>query len=179
MRSEICVATTSKPPSPATMRPPSNRGLVPAMNITTNAVVPIKAVVPRSTSPSTSAAGTLIIASGIMVQESLVAAEILKSQGINTRVVNMSTIKPIDTDAIIAAAKTGAIATAEDHNIYGGLGSAVAEVIAGQGLKCSFEMIGVKDQFAESDTQKVLFKKYGLDAEAIANAVMRGVAEKK
>ena len=117
-----------------------------------------------------------IIASGIMVQESLVAAEILKSQGINARIVNMSTIKPIDVDAVIAAAKTGTIVTAEDHNIYGGLGSAVAEVIAEKWLKCSFEMIGVKDQFAESDTQKVLFKKYGMDAQAIANAVMRATA---
>ena len=120
-----------------------------------------------------------IIASGVMVQESMAAAEILKSQGISVRIVNMSTIKPIDTDVVIAAAKTGAIVTAEDHNIYGGLGSAVAEVIAEEVLKCSFEMIGVRDQFAESDTQKVLFKKYGLDAEAIANAVMKAIAAKK
>jgi len=112
-----------------------------------------------------------IIASGIMVQESMAAAESLKKEGINVRVVNMSTIKPIDKDAIIAAAKTGTIITAEDHNIRGGLGSAVAEVIAEEKLNTKFHMVGVKDRFAESDSQKVLFKKYGLDAEAIAAAV--------
>ncbi len=114
-----------------------------------------------------------IIASGIMVQESLAAAEILKKEGITVRVVNMSTIKPIDRQAIIAAAKTGTVITAEDHNIYGGLGSAVAEVIAEEGLKCKFHMIGVKDRFAESDSQKVLFKKYGMDAEALAKAAKK------
>ena len=66
MRSEICVATRSKPPNAANARPPSHSGLVPAINITTNVVAAIKAVVPRSTSPSTSTASTLIIASGIM-----------------------------------------------------------------------------------------------------------------
>ena len=118
-----------------------------------------------------------IIASGIMVQESMAAAEILKNQGMSVRIVNMSTIKPIDKDVVIAAAKTGVIVTAEDHNIYGGLGSAVAEVIAREGLECSFGMIGVKDQFAESDTQKVLFKKYGLDAEAIAVTVKKAISK--
>ncbi len=120
-----------------------------------------------------------IIASGIMVQESMAAAEILKKDGISLRVVNMSTIKPIDREAIIAAAKTRTIITAEDHNILGGLGSAVAEVIAEEGLAVKFQMIGVKDRFAESDTQKVLFKKYGLDAEAIAAVVRNKVAGKK
>lgn len=116
-----------------------------------------------------------IIASGIMVQESMAAAEILKKDRINVRVVNMSTIKPIDRQAIKAAAETGAIITAEDHNILGGLGSAVAEVIAEERLEVEFEMIGVKDRFAESDSQKVLFKKYGLDAEAIAAAVKKAI----
>ncbi len=119
-----------------------------------------------------------IIASGIMVQESLAAAEILKKDGVGVRVVNMSTIKPIDRDEIVASAKTGAIVTAEDHNIYGGLGSAGGAGIAKEGLRCAFEMVGVKDQFTESDTQKVLFKKYGMDAEAIADAVMRVVSKK-
>lgn len=114
-----------------------------------------------------------IIASGIMVQESMTAAEMLKKDRINVRVVNMSTIKPIDREAIISAAETGTVITAEDHNILGGLGSAVAEVIAEEGLKVKFSMVGVKDRFAESDSQKVLFKKYGLDAEAIAAAVRK------
>ncbi|MBI2580571.1 transketolase family protein [Candidatus Woesearchaeota archaeon] len=112
-----------------------------------------------------------IIASGIMVQESLAASEVLKKEEINVRVVNMSTIKPIDRQAIISAAETGTIITAEDHNIYGGLGSAVAEVISEEELGVKFGRIGVKDQFAESDSQKVLFRKYGMDADAIASAV--------
>ena len=120
-----------------------------------------------------------IIASGIMVQESLAAAEILKKEGINARVVNMSTIKPLDRKAVIDAAETGVIITAEDHNIYGGLGSAVAEVIAEEELDVKFERIGVKDRFAESDTQKVLFKKYGLDAETIAATVKKAIPGKK
>lgn len=119
-----------------------------------------------------------IIASGIMVQESMAAAEILRNEGINVRVVNMSTIKPIDREAIITAAETGMMITAEDHNIIGGLGSAVAEVIAEEGLAVKFQMVGVKDRFAESDTQKVLFRKYGLDAEAIADVVKKAVAAK-
>ncbi len=120
-----------------------------------------------------------IIASGIMVQESIAAAEILKKEGISARVVNMCTIKPIDRQAIITAAETGTIITAEDHNILGGLGSAVAEVIAEERLEAEFERIGVKDRFAESDSQKVLFKKYGLDAEAIAAVVKKALAEKQ
>ncbi len=119
-----------------------------------------------------------IIASGIMVQESMAAAEALKKEGINIRIVNMSTIKPIDRNAIINAATTGTIITAEDHNINGGLGSAVAEVIAEENLAVAFEMIGVQDRFAESDSQKVLFRKYGMDAEAIAAAVKRAMAAK-
>lgn len=119
-----------------------------------------------------------IIASGILVQESMAAAELLKKEGINVKVVNMSTIKPIDRDAIIAAAKTGTIITAEDHNINGGLGSAVAEVIAEEKLCCNFEMIGIKDRFAESDSQKALFKKYGLDAEAVAAVVKKARGKK-
>ncbi len=114
-----------------------------------------------------------IIASGIMVQESMAAAEALKKEGINVRVINMSTIKPIDRRAIVDAAETGTIITAEDHNILGGLGSAVAEVIAEEGLDVKFGMVGVKDRFAESDSQKVLFRKYGLDAEAIAKMVKK------
>ncbi len=119
-----------------------------------------------------------IMASGIMVQESMAAAELLQKDGISIKVVNMSTIKPLDRKAVIDAAKTGVIITAEDHNIYGGLGSAVAEVIAEEGLKVKFGMIGVKDRFAESDTQKVLFRKYGLDAEAIAATVKKAVSKK-
>ncbi|MBI2137827.1 transketolase family protein [Candidatus Woesearchaeota archaeon] len=116
-----------------------------------------------------------IIACGVMVYESLKAAEKLGQEGIGVSVINMSSIKPIDREAIRKAAGTGAIVTAEDHNIYGGLGSAVAEVIAEEGLDVEFKIIGIKDRFAESDTQEVLFRKYGLDAEAIAAAVKKAV----
>ncbi len=83
----------------------------------------------------------------------------------------MSSIKPIDEAAIVFAAKTGTIIVAHDHNVNGGLGSAVAEVIAKKGLKVKFDIIGIKDQFAESDSQKNLFAKYGMDAETITASV--------
>ena len=114
-----------------------------------------------------------IIASGIMVQESLKAADILKEDGINVSVINMSSIKPVDREAVKEAAKTGAIIAAQDHNVYGGLGSAVAEVIAQENLNVKFEIVGIKDLFAESDSGEVLFKKYGLDAGSIAGVVKR------
>ena len=114
-----------------------------------------------------------IIASGIMVQESLKAADMLKENGINVSVINMASIKPIDREAVKEAAKTGTIIAAQDHNIYGGLGSAVAEVIAEENVNVKFEIIGIKDSFAESDSGETLFKKYGLDAESIANIVKK------
>ncbi len=119
-----------------------------------------------------------IIASGIMVQESLKAAELLKSEGIEATVVNMSSIKPIDRKAVAEAARTGAIIAAQDHNIFGGLGSAVAEVIAEERLRANFEIIGARDCFAQSDKTEVLLKKYGMDAEAIAAAVRNAVSGK-
>ncbi|MBS3133350.1 transketolase family protein [Candidatus Woesearchaeota archaeon] len=119
-----------------------------------------------------------IIASGIMVQESLKAAELLKNEGIEAAVVNMSSIKPIDEKAIVDAAKTGVLIAAQDHNIYGGLGDAVAAVIAKKTLDVKFDVVGIKDGFAESDSQEVLFKKYGMDSEAIANAVKKAVSQK-
>jgi transketolase len=87
------------------------------------------------------------------------------------------TITDISGNVMCAAIITPVFA-AQDHNIYGGLGSAVAEVIAKKGLKVKFDIIGIKDRFAESDSQKVLFKKYGLDAEAIAATVRKMVSEK-
>ncbi len=119
-----------------------------------------------------------IIACGIMVQESLKALEELKKEGFSVSLINMSSIKPIDKDAIRKAAKTGIIISAEDHNIYGGLGSAVAEVIAEEHLDAKFERIGIIDRFAESDSMDVLFKKYGLDAVAIAATVRKAVSGK-
>jgi len=119
-----------------------------------------------------------IISSGVLVHESLKAAEKLKEGGMEVAVINMSSIKPIDADAVKKAAETGVIIAAQDHNVYGGLGSAVAEVLAENKLAINFEIVGIKDDFAESDSLEVLFKKYGLDAEAIANTVKKAVSKK-
>lgn len=109
-----------------------------------------------------------LIACGTMVPEAMKAARQLKASGIEARVINMHTIKPIDQTAILTAAReTGAIITAEEHTIIGGLGSAVAEVLAEAGHPCKFSRIGVKDVFGESGEPEQLFKKFGIDAETI------------
>ena len=112
-----------------------------------------------------------VIACGIMVPEALYAAEILSSEGINCRVIDAYSIKPIDTDTIVDAAReTNAIVTAEEHNIVGGLGSAVAEVIS-EYNPCMMKRIGVKDTFGESGEHEELLVKYGLTVDEIASAV--------
>ena len=119
-----------------------------------------------------------IIACGIMVYEAIKAAEELALEGINARVINMSTIKPIDRELIITAAKeTGAIVTAEEHSIIGGLGSAVSEVVSEE-CPVVVKKVGVKDTFGESGTPAELLKKYGLTAEDIVNAVKEAIAKK-
>ena len=115
----------------------------------------------------------VIFASGTMVHESLKAYDILKNKGVNVYVVNISTIKPIDSGLIIELAKkTNCVITAEDHNIIGGLGSAVAEVL-GENYPCKMKRIGVQDTYGESGKPDELYKKYGLDSESIAKEVMR------
>ena len=99
-----------------------------------------------------------IIACGIMVPQALQAAEDLKAQGVNAKVINMHTIKPLDADAVLAAAKEcGAIVTAEEHSIIGGLGSAVAEVLA-DNSRVPFERVGIMDRFGQSGKPPVLFE---------------------
>ena len=111
-----------------------------------------------------------IIATGLMVQEALKAAETLKAEGIDARVINIHTIKPIDKDIIIKAAKeTGAIVTAEEHYIMGGLGSAVTEVVC-EGAPCPVKIIGT-DRYGKSGKPAELFEEYGLTEENIANKV--------
>ena len=111
-----------------------------------------------------------IIATGLMVQEALKAAETLKADGIDARVINIHTIKPIDKDIIIKAAKeTGAIVTAEEHYIMGGLGSAVTEVVC-ENAPCPVKIIGT-DRYGKSGKPAELFKEYGLTAENIADKV--------
>ncbi|SCI36607.1 MULTISPECIES: transketolase family protein [unclassified Romboutsia] len=112
-----------------------------------------------------------IIACGIMVNEAILAHEELKSEGINVRVINMSTIKPIDKELIISAAKeTKAIITAEEHSIMGGLGSAVSEVVSEE-YPVKVKRVGVKDVFGESGTPSELLKKYGLTSKDIVESV--------
>lgn len=119
-----------------------------------------------------------IIATGIMVEESVLAAELLKAEGISARVINMATIKPIDKDIIVKAAEeTGAIVTAEEHNIYGGLGSAVAEVLV-ENLPVPMERIGTKDVFGCSGKPAQLMEKYELTAKDIANAAKKAISRK-
>ncbi len=108
-----------------------------------------------------------IVATGIMVHEALSAYEKLKAEGINARVIDMHTIKPIDKDALIKAAnETGAIVTAEEHNVIGGLGSAVCEVIS-EASPVPVLRIGVKDKFGTSGSPAELFKLYNLTADDI------------
>lgn len=119
-----------------------------------------------------------IIATGLMVQEALIAAEELKNSGIAARVINMATIKPIDREAIVRAAQdTGLIVTAEEHNVIGGLGSAVAEVVC-ETVPVPVVRIGVNDEFGKSGKAVELLKKYGLCAENIIETVKAAVARK-
>lgn len=112
-----------------------------------------------------------IIAAGIMVAEALTARDLLKAEGIDAGVINMSTIKPLDADAVIAAAKRcGAIVTAEEHSIIGGLGGAVAEALA-ESAPVPMKRIGVKDLFGTSGDQEGLLKHYGMSASDIVAAV--------
>ena len=119
-----------------------------------------------------------IIAAGIMVAEALKVRDMLKAEGIDAGVINMSTIKPLDVEAVIAAAKRcGAVVTAEEHSIIGGLGGAVAEVLA-EAAPVPLVRVGVKDAFGTSGDQDGLLKHYGISAENIAAAV-KDVLKKK
>ncbi len=108
-----------------------------------------------------------IIATGIMVSKALEASEILEKEGISVRVINISTIKPIDKEIIIKAAKeTKKIITAEEHSIIGGLGSAVAEVLV-ENQPVPMKRIGIEDTFGESGTAEDVLEKYGLTVDNI------------
>lgn len=112
-----------------------------------------------------------IIATGLMVSESLKAADILSKDGIEAKVINIHTIKPLDEEAIIKAAReTSAVVTVEEHQINGGLGSAVAEVLSGN-YPVPVGMVAVRDTFGESGDPEGLLKKYHLKDTDIVNAV--------
>jgi Transketolase, pyrimidine binding domain./Transketolase, C-terminal domain. len=111
-----------------------------------------------------------IIATGIMVSKALEAADALQKEGITAEVIDIHTIKPIDKELIIdTARKTGRVITCEEHNIYGGLGSAVCEVLS-ENYPVRVKRIGVKDTFGESGAPDELLKKYGLTSEDIVMA---------
>lgn len=119
-----------------------------------------------------------IIATGIMVERALLAADILSQKGTTVRVVNMHTIKPIDSAEIIKDAwETGAIVTAEEHSVIGGLASAVSEVVV-QNHPVPMEFIGVKDRFGQSGTPAELMAEYGLNPEHIVAAVEKAIGRK-
>ncbi len=119
-----------------------------------------------------------IIATGLMVQQSLAAAALLEAEGISARVIDMHTIKPIDKDTIIKASKeTGAIVTAEENNILGGLGGAVAEVLS-ENAPCILRRVGIKDIFGQSGKPTELIPLYGLAPEDVAQAAREAIAAK-
>ena len=112
-----------------------------------------------------------IVATGLMVNEALVAADALKAEGINARVINIHTIKPIDKDIITKAAKeTGFIVTVEEHSIIGGLGSAVSEVVT-EAAPCKVVKIGVNDEYGHSGPAVDLLKEFGLSSDNIIKTV--------
>ena len=120
-----------------------------------------------------------IIACGIMVYESLLAAKLLSNVGISSTVINCHTIKPLDKKTIISAAKkTGAVVTAEEHQIYGGLGGAIAELLAKYN-PVPMEMVGVKDTFGESGEPEELLIKYGCTYKEIFSAAKKVLQRKK
>jgi transketolase len=119
-----------------------------------------------------------IFATGHLVWEAILAEEILAEQGVSAEVINIHTIKPIDQEAILkSAAKTGAVVTAEEHQINGGLGDNVAQVLA-LNNPTPMEMVGIKDVFGESGTPVQLMEKYGLSAEHIVYAALKAQARK-
>ena len=120
-----------------------------------------------------------VIATGLMVNEALEAYELLKAEGISARIINMATIKPLDNEIVIKAAKeTGAIVTAEEHSVIGGLGSAVSELLAEE---CPVPVVklGVYDTFGHSGPAPKLLDEFGLRAVNIVEKVKKAIAMKK
>ena len=112
-----------------------------------------------------------LVATGICVDSALNAAQLLEADGVSVRVINMHTIKPLDEEIILKAAKeTGKIVTIEEHSIIGGLGSAVCETLR-EKYPTKVMRIGINDQFGESASAQVLFHEYGLDGEGVYNKV--------
>lgn len=120
-----------------------------------------------------------IFATGHLVWEAILAGELLEQEGISAEIINLHTIKPLDEEAILrSASKTRCVVTAEEHQLNGGLGDAVCQVLS-RYLPTPVEMIGVKDSFGESGTPAELMKKYGLDAQNIVRAVKKVMQKKE
>jgi len=120
-----------------------------------------------------------IITAGLCVWESLLAADVLKKEGVSARVVNMHTIKPIDKEMILKCAEeTGCIVTAEDHQKHGGLSGWVCEILA-QNNPTPVEIVAVNDTFGESGKGPELFEKYGISSRYIVEGVKRALKRKK
>ncbi len=119
-----------------------------------------------------------MIVSGILLKKALDAAAILQEQGVGVRVVDMSTIKPLDKEAVLSAARdTGAIMTIEDHTIFGGLGSAVAEVVV-QNRPVPMEIVGIQDRFGESGDPELIYRDHGMDTDSIVRRALALKARK-
>jgi len=119
-----------------------------------------------------------IIASGVLVSEALLAADLLAAEGIEARVLDCFRIHPLDTDCVVESAQaTGCVVTAENHNVIGGLGSAVAEAL-GEHAPVPMERVGVKNSFGEVGPQAYLMDRFGLRAKDIADAARRVIARK-
>lgn len=119
-----------------------------------------------------------MIASGILLNKAMEAARILKEKGIGVRVMNMATLKPLDEESILAAAaETGAIMTIEDHTVYGGLGSAVAQTVV-QGRPVPMDIVGIMDRFGESGDPELIYKDHGMDVDSIVARAIALVARK-
>jgi transketolase len=119
-----------------------------------------------------------LIGSGLMVSRCLQAAEILANEGIAADVVNLSTIKPLDAEMIAArAGRTGAVVTAENHTVLGGLGGAVAEVL-GEACPVPLRRVGIRDEFGTSGPLEEIFPQYGLTAEAVYEAARSALKAK-
>lgn len=119
-----------------------------------------------------------VCATGVMTEKALEAAKQLSQSGVEVRVLNFHTIKPLDEAAVIAAARdTGAIVTAEEHNYMGGLSGAVAEVVV-RNSPVPMEFVAVQDRFGQSGTSALLMKEYGLTVEEIVDAVKKAISRK-
>ncbi len=120
-----------------------------------------------------------IFATGHLVWKAIQAAEILQEKGISAEVINIHTIKPLDENAVITSVKkTGCVVTAEEHQMHGGLGDSIAQLLSRK-LPLPLEMVAVNDSFGESGTPDELMIKYGLDTPNVVDAALRAIARKK